>query len=272
MTFPIVSTIQTGLNNIKTALDTLTSIQASIDGLSLASTSTVTIGIGGTTWSGTVPNGDAVTIYDAEPLTAIIGTYLWRGKTSGDIEMGQFEIVGPPFNITRGGVPYIDLQLSSEFTALMIESAFSEDVDLTLSFSSIPLVSSGVIGPTGPTGPTGATGATGAAGENWGAWTNLTFGSGWSNYDSQYNSAQYRLSTASSSVQLRGILTATVTSNYVIATLPANARPLKHYLVNCPCNDAYCQITIRTGGNIQYMNPVSGSTWISLDNITFSTA
>ena len=103
-----------------------------------------------------------------------------------------------------------------------------------------------------------------------GAWNNLSFGSGWTNYGGGYQACQYR--RFGDRVHLRGLASNTSTGA-TIGTLPAGYRPTVGRLIlnlqadpsGATLNAAY-RVDIDTSGNILAMGwtPANGD-WVSLD-------
>ena len=103
-----------------------------------------------------------------------------------------------------------------------------------------------------------------------GAWNNLSFGSGWTNYGSGYQTCQYR--RFGDRVHLRGLASNTSTGA-TIGTLPVGYRPtagrlilnLQAYPSGAMLEGGY-RVDIDTSGNILAVGwtPANGD-WVSLD-------
>ena len=110
---------------------------------------------------------------------------------------------------------------------------------------------------------------------NFGTWTNLTFGTGWSNLGGTFDTCRFR--KVGDLVMLRGTATSGSTnwSNAnPIGTLPIGFRPPTNRTGNfvCAANGSIAKITVQPDGTIRW-NSGGGSAsfgWISLDGIVFS--
>lgn len=97
-------------------------------------------------------------------------------------------------------------------------------------------------------------------------WTALSYGSGWGNLGSGFQTGAYK--KVGDLVILRGIVTRTSGSSTTIATLPSGFRPTATSICTVSANGAYGAVNIDSSGVISLS---IGIPWISLDNIVFST-
>lgn len=102
-------------------------------------------------------------------------------------------------------------------------------------------------------------------------WIDLTLASGWSNHGSGWNSGQYK--SVGDLVFLRGLVTATSWSTTpIITTLPLGLRPLATVMfASVGNNNLFSRIDVNTDGTVRWVSGGSGTTWLSLNNIIFST-
>lgn len=111
------------------------------------------------------------------------------------------------------------------------------------------------------------TGAVEFAGRVGTAWASLTLNTGWVTYGSGYQTAQWR--RIGDKIELRGLVTRAIGSSVIIATLDTGLRPVLRQLKTGSSNDAYARIDIDPNGEVTLMVG-SPSTWVSLDDISFS--
>ncbi|MBK8467762.1 MAG: hypothetical protein IPL32_18275 [Chloracidobacterium sp.] len=98
---------------------------------------------------------------------------------------------------------------------------------------------------------------------NFGAWNNLSFGSGWANYGGGWQGGQYR--KIGDMVYLRGLVARTSGVGTIIATLPAGHYPPVQMLNQVNGTDAHARVDITTSG---VMTLAAGTpTYISLNDI-----
>lgn len=99
-------------------------------------------------------------------------------------------------------------------------------------------------------------------------WSNLSFGSGWTNYGSYWGTGQYK--RAGDIVMLRGMVYRSSGSGTVIGTLPVGSRPGTHEVYVVATNSGYGEVTISPStGEITHRS--GGTTYVSLADIQFST-
>lgn len=99
-----------------------------------------------------------------------------------------------------------------------------------------------------------------------GAWSGLSFNTGWADLGGGYQGGQYR--KIGDIVFLRGVVTRTSGADTLIATLAAGYRPAAAELFNITSNGAFGYVDISTTGTITL---TSGNPWVSLAGIVFCT-
>lgn len=99
-----------------------------------------------------------------------------------------------------------------------------------------------------------------------GAWTGLSFGSGWANYGGAYQTGQYK--KVGDLVLLRGLVARTSGVGTTIATLPSGYRPLAQCLYIMNTDTGVGRLDIQTDGQIIAIS--GGTGWIQLDGLSFS--
>jgi hypothetical protein len=103
------------------------------------------------------------------------------------------------------------------------------------------------------------------------AWTAVTFGTGWSNYNNGYQAVQYK--KFGNLVFLRGLATSsTWSSTSPICILPAGYRPTGGRLIFAQegNNNAIVRVDILNTGEVIWISGGAGTSWISLEGIIFS--
>ncbi|MDQ7780152.1 MAG: hypothetical protein RDV41_10660, partial [Planctomycetota bacterium] len=104
------------------------------------------------------------------------------------------------------------------------------------------------------------------------AWTAGSFGTGWSNYGSGYQTVQYE--RVGDLVFLRGLANSggNLWATYpTIITLPEGFRPNGRLIFSQEGNaNAAVRVDVATNGQVQWSAGGSGSGWLSLDGIVFS--
>lgn len=103
------------------------------------------------------------------------------------------------------------------------------------------------------------------------SWNNVTFNSGWGNYDSNHQSVQY-FKDSLGFIRLRGIAARSSGVSQTIFTLPSGYRPLKTESFLVVCGTSYGQIDISSAGVVT-INPLGagGFTFVQLSSISFDT-
>jgi len=99
-----------------------------------------------------------------------------------------------------------------------------------------------------------------------GAWTGLSFGSGWTSYGSSYQTGQYK--KVGDLVLLRGLVARTSGVGTTIATLPAGYRPPAQCLYTIHTNTGDGRLDVQTDGQI--ILAAGGSDYVQLDGLSFS--
>jgi hypothetical protein len=104
-------------------------------------------------------------------------------------------------------------------------------------------------------------------------WADVSFGTGWSNYGSGYQSVQYK--KFGDLIFLRGLASSQTNlwaAYPVIFVLPDNFRPSSGRLVFSQCGNANAivRVDITTAGQVRWVAGGAGNDWISLDGIIFS--
>ena len=99
-----------------------------------------------------------------------------------------------------------------------------------------------------------------------GAWTGLSFGSGWANYGGAYQTGQYK--KVGDLVLLRGLVARTSGVGTTIATLPSGFRPAAQCLYIMNTDTGVGRLDIQTDGQIIAIS--GGTGWIQLDGLSFS--
>lgn len=102
---------------------------------------------------------------------------------------------------------------------------------------------------------------------------NPAFQNSWVNYDTTTNNAAGFYKDVWGTVHLRGVVkTGTPGAASVVFTLPLGYRPkLTQLLVGRASGDVYASINVETDGDVIVVAPAAGSTYTSLDGISFST-
>ena len=101
-----------------------------------------------------------------------------------------------------------------------------------------------------------------------GAWTNVTYNTGWGDYSASYHSISYK--KVGDLVFVRGLAMRTSGVSTTIATLPSGYRPSKGIVFPATSNYLYCSIDISTNGDIVMVGG-DPTVWAALDGIVFST-
>lgn len=99
-----------------------------------------------------------------------------------------------------------------------------------------------------------------------GAWTGLSFGSGWANYGGAYQTGQYK--KVGDIVFLRGLVARTSGVGTTIATLPVGYRPPAQCLYIMNTDTGAGRLDIQTDGQI--IATSGGTGWVQLDGLSFS--
>ncbi len=97
-----------------------------------------------------------------------------------------------------------------------------------------------------------------------GAWTNITFGTGWDNFGGGFQTGQYR--KIGDMVYLRGMVLRTSGVGTTITTLPAAHWPPATVLCDVQSASALGRIDISTAGVVTFIAGTAG-TWINLSDI-----
>jgi len=101
------------------------------------------------------------------------------------------------------------------------------------------------------------------------AWTNLSFGTGWTNYGSTYQTGQYK--KFGDLVLLRGLVARTSGVGTVIANLPAGYRPATSnstVLFDIITDTGAGRADLDSAGNLTHIG--GGTAWVSLNDKFFS--
>jgi len=96
-----------------------------------------------------------------------------------------------------------------------------------------------------------------------GAWTNLSFGTGWTNFASGWQTGQYR--KIGDMVYLRGLVKRTSGSSLTVTTLPTGHRPPGDLLFDVISNDLLGRVNILTTGAINLA--IGSVTYVNLSDI-----
>lgn len=99
------------------------------------------------------------------------------------------------------------------------------------------------------------------------SWSNFQYNSGWADYSGGYSTGAYTI-TSSGVVILKGLTNRVSGSNAVIATLPVGYRPSERLIFEAG-NNGSARVDISTDGAISFVYGSSGSTWVSLEGISF---
>lgn len=99
-----------------------------------------------------------------------------------------------------------------------------------------------------------------------GAWTGLSFGSGWADHGSGYQAGQYK--KVGDLVLLRGLVTRTSGVGTTIATLPSGYRPPSGCLFGSLTDTGGGRVDIGADGNIYHTS--GGTSYVQLDGLSFS--
>jgi hypothetical protein len=111
---------------------------------------------------------------------------------------------------------------------------------------------------------TGALATTGdfSVGGDLGAWGGLSFGSGWANYGSGWQTGQVR--KFGCLIQLRGLVYRFTGTGTTICTLPIGQRPPANVLLSVITDSGIGRIDVQTDGNVVHQS--GGTTWVSLNS------
>ena len=263
MSFPIFSAIKEGLTSLKTGIDSLKdatdSVATVISGLSLSQTNnTSVIFSGAAIYDQTISSASLYVV--ADDKIVVSGTAVCRNTTDNAVEVTDFTMVnGDSDIIIYNNTERVKLRFTLG-SIQVFRDIGPDPIQVTLLFYTQPAMGTGIVGPIGPSGTE----------LEIGNWTNLSYGSGWSDYHINYYSGQYRI--FHDMVQIRGLITSSSWSGQsTIATLPANARPLRRVTTIQPCqSEATCRIQLYPDGTLVYISGGAGNSWIGLDNIQFS--
>ena len=102
-----------------------------------------------------------------------------------------------------------------------------------------------------------------------GAWTGLSYGSGWGDYSGAFAGGSYK--KVGDVVFLRGMVVRSSGSSTTIGTLPSGYRPVKTEIIDIASNNAFGVVTINTSGIIT-LDVGSPTAWVSLSGKAFSTS
>lgn len=249
----------------------LTAIQAAIAGQNLTATNTNNISVSGggaSLWQGSLLASETAIIADGLEF-AQISSYIVKSG-SGAYGFGEGGVgLNQSFQIDNVG---IGMNSSGQ---LWVTAPGSNSFEVTVAFTSVPLIGGGIVGPRGATGSTGQTGEPGADGDPVEtAWTSLYLGTGWTNLNTGiYGAAGYR--KFGTNVQLRGVVTcANWTTNPLIFTLPDDGfRPpykLFHDIF-IGSGATTARLDINTSGNGSIYSITENDQWVSLAPVFFST-
>jgi hypothetical protein len=100
------------------------------------------------------------------------------------------------------------------------------------------------------------------------AWIPLPFATGWSSYDTTYQSGGYR--KLGDMVFLRGLCTQVAGATSSMFTLPSGYRPLKISLGAHISSVSMVRYDIQTNGSFVTSATISSGNWVSLEGIQFS--
>lgn len=103
------------------------------------------------------------------------------------------------------------------------------------------------------------------------SWNTLTLQNSWADYGSSYSTAKYR-KTSDGVVVLQGLITrgSAPATDSIIANLPVGYRPSDRLIfLNSSSSTTHGRVDIDNDGNIRFYG--GGSSWYSLDNISFTT-
>jgi hypothetical protein len=152
----------------------------------------------------------------------------------------------------------------------------------TGAFISLPSIP-GPQGVQGPTGPPGAAGAQGPSGSSasLGAWVQVSFGAGWSNYGNSFNPVQY-MKDSQGWVFIRGLAQLSGSVAYsstgpIITTLPSGFRPAAWELFPIVIGGyaTYGQgpgrLQVQSDGGVVFTTTAFAATnpWVQLSGIQF---
>lgn len=113
----------------------------------------------------------------------------------------------------------------------------------------------------------GADGTLSISGPLTGAWTALSFSSGWANYDAGWIQCSYK--KVGDLVFLRGLAKRTSGSGTVIGTLPSGYRPSNSHMITAWSDTGVARTDISAAGDITLIS--GGVGWVSLFSTVFST-
>jgi hypothetical protein len=281
-----LSALEVAMTSLETQVAT---VNDTIAALSLSNTTENTVNVSGggaTLWQGSLAASESATIANGLEFAQINSFIVKSGSgvygfSSGGIGPGQsFNVDNVVIEITVGG-------------DLVVTAPASNSFDVTVAFTSVPLMAGGIVGPIGATGGDGATpyiqagnwwidgvdtgiAATGPAGEDGitiTAWTSLSFSANWSTYSGagSWGACQYRL--FDDIVQLRGLAdcSAAWAGNETIATLPVGYRPANTKILRTLChNNQSCRIDVYNTGGVRFWPQGASTTgWVSLDGLSF---
>lgn len=99
-------------------------------------------------------------------------------------------------------------------------------------------------------------------------WSNLSFGSGWTDYGSGFMPGSYK--KVGDLIFLRGLVKRTSGSGTTITTLPSGYRPPAQLLFAVHTNTGLGRVDIDTSGNVTLVG--GGADWVQLNGLVFSVA
>ena len=97
-------------------------------------------------------------------------------------------------------------------------------------------------------------------------WSNLSFGSGWTDYGGSYQTGQVK--KVGDLIFLRGLVKRTSGSGATITTLPSDHRPPAQLLYGVHTNTGLGRVDIDSSGNVSLQG--GGADWVQLNGLVFS--
>jgi hypothetical protein len=205
----------------------------------------------GTTDRLQLSNNGTLTLFNTLDVTGNITT---RGASAGLslVNRSDSSRTWTIHAANAGSIPYPSyLWIAHNGTTIMsIGADGNTDIDSSLSVNSLSV---------------------GSTAGSLGSWTNVSFGSGWGNYSSGYQTCQYR--RFGDVVMLRGLAVLNSGTAVVITTLPAGYRPTAGRLIfiTAAGNTAgWTRIDVLADGTVQAVGGGTSFSYCSLDPIVFS--
>jgi len=278
----IAENIRTGLTSVQTAIDSLSIIANNTN------TNTLTVTGGShTIINQTITDGQTLSLFPGINIERMIGSFTARRLSDGVLAINS------GFNSSSGNlVNSGGLVLSLTAGDLEI-SATGDDFEFWMSFTSVPLLPGGIVGPVGISGADGHTpyiqagtwwingtdtgiSATGPAGDGLTktAWANLTLSGNWVNIGPSYGYPVARYRLFDDVVHLDGIVNqpSSWAGNPLVAILPSGYRPTYVQTFPVQTSNGLARVEIYANGEIKWISATAGTYgWLSINLKIYTT-